>query len=174
MLYIELMQANYQVSHKITVNVSQEVAFAFHADVNNIEKVLPSFLSIKVQKLVWPVGVGSEAVLQFRLFNLVPLFSWKLQFTQWNPLNEFIDRELGGFFKVFLHLHKFTQADAFCELTDTITYQSCALPFLRPLIDGFIFKLVLKTFLISKLQSTKRYLESHAFQPWLMRLKLFS
>jgi ligand-binding SRPBCC domain-containing protein len=151
------MQNQIQITERIEVNCSREASYAFHADVTNLAKVLPFFMSVKFEKLTWPVEAGCEAIIQFKFFGFIKLFEWHLKFTSFDKPNCFVDEEVGGIFKTFSHLHKFevspnNPASSFIE--DTVT---CSL--WNSFLDSVVLKPILRIMLKQKLQQTKQVLE---------------
>ncbi|MDX1920979.1 MAG: hypothetical protein SFU25_09635 [Candidatus Caenarcaniphilales bacterium] len=153
--------ANIEVQKSILVNTSVTQAFSFHADINNISKVLPPFFKIKINKLDWPFQTGSEAELVFFLFGFLPFFVWKLKMLDFKVNYYFIDGESSGFFKFFEHKHEFIQSSNNidqCEIRDTVKL-STGEGFINKLFDRLVLQPMVFLFLTFKLHDTKRFLE---------------
>ncbi|MFN5539480.1 MAG: SRPBCC family protein [Candidatus Melainabacteria bacterium] len=141
---------------QIKVRCPKEKVFAFHSDISNIAKVLPPFLNLQISHFTWPLEPGAKATLKFKLFNLIPILKWNIFFQEWKEPDYFIDETQGGIWKNFSHKHEFAAELNEPQITlvkDTVTFRSFN-PFLDQVIRPF-----LKIFLISKLHSTKNYLE---------------
>lgn len=158
----EIIKTNINVSRSITVRCSKEKAFNFHADINNISKVLPPFLKLKINKLTWPFAVGAKAEIAFFLFGFLPLFVWKLKLVEFKAKSHFVDTEDSGFLKTFEHHHEFFEVEGLEEqstIKDTIKISS-GNGVLNILFDRLFLQPIVTIFLISKLNDTKRFLES--------------
>ncbi len=150
-----LLNTMLQVSQTIQINASTEEVFDFHADLNNISSIIPSFIKIQIEKLEWPFEKNAEAILSFSFFGLIKLFDWRLKLTEYQKPNYFIDQEIGGLFKFFAHKHEFIfESPQSTLVCDTISYK------VLPYLDPSLFKWVFKIFLQSKLKNTKKFIES--------------
>lgn len=143
-----------QVSQSIQINASSEEVFNFHANLNNIAKVIPSFIKVNIEQIEWPFEKDAEAILSFKLWNLIFLFEWKLKLIEYEKPNYFTDLALNGFFKHFSHKHEFvSNGSDKAILQDTINYEFV------PWLDKSLVKWVLKLFLKQKLEQTKQIIE---------------
>lgn len=154
-----MAKAEFLVTEKILVKARQLDVFAFHADVNNISKVVPPLMKVTVSQLTWPVQQNSEVTLQFSFLGSFISFAWKLKFIAFNSPESFVDCENDGLFKKFEHTHQFIKDnDEQTTIQDTINY-SLGEGFMANLLGVTVVKLALKIFLISKLGATKDFLE---------------
>lgn len=158
----KIIKNNIEVSRNISVRCSKEKAFNFHADINNISKVLPPFLKLKINKLSWPFNVGAEAELAFFLLGFLPLFVWKLKLIEFEANSHFVDIENSGLFQTFEHYHEFFEVEDLegqSTIKDTIKLSSGE-AFFNKFFDRFLLQPMVNVFLIFKLKDTKRFLES--------------
>ncbi|HEY9886522.1 MAG TPA: hypothetical protein V6C96_04600 [Vampirovibrionales bacterium] len=107
------------------VNTSVEEAFYFHADINNLTKVVPPFIKLQIEKMDWPFEEGAHAELSLKLFGVLQILYWKLKLTEYNAPNFFVDEETGGIFESFKHKHEFIKIEGEsnkCLLKDSLSY----------------------------------------------------
>ncbi|MDX1918106.1 MAG: hypothetical protein SFT81_03065 [Candidatus Caenarcaniphilales bacterium] len=148
------------VSWEIEIKRPSEEVFAFHADLLNIEKVLPPFLKLQLEELEYPCGVDTKARFKIKLFGLVTLLDWRLVFEAWQAPHFFVDREAGGIFRHFAHRHAFSYSESspkFTIVRDTIDFDTGI-----DWLDFLIWRFLIWLSLVAKLKSTKAYLEGIA------------
>jgi ligand-binding SRPBCC domain-containing protein len=142
-----------EVTEKIPVNGSAEELFDFHADLNNINKILPPFIKMKIISVEWPIEKGSSICINLNLFNILPILKWTLYFSEFKRPDYFIDEEKNGLFKVFSHKHRFE--NNLIEDTMKIEFKESSLfGLLEPLM-----KVIVKLMLKIKLKITKDVFE---------------
>lgn len=102
-----------------------ERVFPFFADANNLEKITPKFLNFKIRNIN-SSQMGLNTLIEYTLeVHKIPI-EWKTKIQKWNPPHEFVDRQLKGPYKLWLHTHKFENLANGTLMTDIILYQ---LPF---------------------------------------------
>ncbi len=146
-----------KVSSQIEVNESQAEVFSFHANLNNLTKVIPKFLIVKIDRIDLPLRAGSCGLFSVWLFDLIFLFNWSFKITDYNELNYFTDTAQGGLFQYFSHTHQFIKiTENTTLLKDEIEFCfSEKWTFINKIIALFI-KLALKL----KLNTSKKVIEN--------------
>jgi ligand-binding SRPBCC domain-containing protein len=99
--------------------------FEFFSRPRNLEAITPSWLRFEV---VTPKAVAMRAgtLIEYRLrLHGVPL-RWTSRIEEWEPGAAFVDRQVRGPYRLWLHSHEFTPHDNGTVVRDRVQY---SLPF---------------------------------------------
>jgi ligand-binding SRPBCC domain-containing protein len=98
-----------------------EVVFPFFADAKNLERITPPFLRFRVLDQSTP-EIQEGTVFNYRLrIRGIPIH-WRSQIEQWEPGHKFVDRQLKGPYKKWVHLHEFIAEGNSTRMIDTVDY----------------------------------------------------
>lgn len=83
--------------------------FAFFADAGNLEALTPPFLRFHIET-PRPVELRPGALIEYRLrVHGLPI-RWKTRITAWEPPSRFVDEQLRGPYRLWVHEHTFEDA----------------------------------------------------------------
>jgi ligand-binding SRPBCC domain-containing protein len=115
-----------------------ETLFSFFSKAENLEKITPPWLRFKILTAV-PVEMGEGTLLEYRLkLHGIPV-SWQTQITNWNPPFQFVDVQLRGPYRKWVHTHTFTSRNDGTLVEDNVDYEVPGF-FLEPLIHRYFVK----------------------------------
>lgn len=114
-------------------------AFAFFADAANLEAITPPELRFAfVTRLPIEMRTGARIDYRLRLYG-VP-FSWQTRISAWEPERRFVDEQIEGPFRLWIHEHRFEAiSPSSTRIRDEVRYRLPLEPFGRlahPLVRG--------------------------------------
>ena len=117
--------------------------FDFFSRAENLERLTPSSLRFRILTPT-PIEMREGALIDYQLrLNGIPL-KWRSLISTWDPPNVFVDTQLKGPYKQWIHTHRFTALDAERTLIeDEVRYRlpfgpfgAIALPIVRKQVEG--------------------------------------
>lgn len=110
--------------------------FPFFADAGNLARISPPELRFQfVSEL--PIDMRVDARIEYRLSLFGLPFGWQTRVSQWNPHVSFVDEQVRGPYRQWIHTHRFRELGSETEMEDEVAW---ALP-LQPLGE-LVFPLV--------------------------------
>jgi ligand-binding SRPBCC domain-containing protein len=103
------------------VRAPLDEVFAFFARARNLESITPPWLGFTVLSPE-PVelSVGSRIAYRLRLHG-VPV-RWITRIDRWEPARSFVDRQLRGPYRLWVHRHEFSARDGSTVVRDRVRY----------------------------------------------------
>lgn len=98
-----------------------EEIFAFFCDAQNLESITPPWLKFEVLTPA-PIELGEGALIDYRLrVRGIPL-RWQSKITHWDPPHSFVDEQLRGPYRLWIHTHTFEERDGGVLAGDHVKY----------------------------------------------------
>ena len=96
--------------------------FAFFADAGNLDALTPPWLTFRIVT-PGPIAMGKGALIDYRLrVHGLPL-RWQSEITAWEPTSRFVDEQLRGPYRLWVHEHRFEEADGGTFVSDIVRYK---------------------------------------------------
>ena len=93
-----------------TLNLPREEVFKFFSNAENLERITPPELGFHI---VTPrlIDIKKGTLIDYKLSMHGIPFGWRTEITHWEPPFEFIDMQLSGPYKQWIHLHRFIETE---------------------------------------------------------------
>lgn len=107
---IERTVAGFELTSSLRAPRGREEAFAFFSDAHNLERTTPGFLKFRVLTPA-PIELREGVLIDYALrVRGVPL-RWRSEITVWDPPHRFVDRQVHGPYRRWVHEHRFVSLD---------------------------------------------------------------
>jgi ligand-binding SRPBCC domain-containing protein len=111
-----------QLEVSLTVKQPREEVFGFFADAGNLERLTPPELRFRVLT-PRPMTMFAGALIDYRLQLFGIPFAWQTLISHWEPPTCFVDEQLRGPYRKWVHTHLFRGVAGGTEIIDRVVYQ---------------------------------------------------
>jgi len=112
---------NLQFESKLRLNRPRDEVFKFFSDAQNLEEITPPWLQFQVVSKL-PVLMHPDAEIEYRLkIHRVPIV-WRSRITVWDPPYRFVDEQVRGPYRMWIHEHRFMEDSGGTLCEDTVKY----------------------------------------------------
>ena len=95
--------------------------FAFFADASNLERLTPHWLRFEILTPK-PIRMAAGTRIDYRLrLHGIPL-RWQSEITAWEPPHRFVDEQVRGPYRSWVHEHRFVAEGEETEVVDRVEY----------------------------------------------------
>ena len=115
----------YELRTRVHLPRPRPEVFAFFADAGNLEAITPPWLHFHIVT-PQPIAMRQGALIDYHLrLRGLPL-TWKTKITAWDPPHRFVDEQLRGPYRLWVHEHVFEEDGDGTVVEDHVHY---AVPF---------------------------------------------
>ena len=132
-----MFEKTIQMTFTTEIAVDTQTLYDFHLDTNNLVKITPPWIKVKIVTLKLPIQQGDEIELDISRFGMTQ--RWKMKIAELKAPELVCDKAVDSPFATFVHHHRFIPLDEsnsiLCdELTFSLPFyplSAIALPFVK-------------------------------------------
>lgn len=95
--------------------------FQFFSDASNLERITPPKLCFHIITPT-PIPMGEGTIIRYKLQLYYMPFTWTARIRNWNPPFQFIDEQIRGPYRLWIHTHRFFDLGKATRVTDEVRY----------------------------------------------------
>lgn len=118
----------HRLHRRIVLPLPRAEVFPFFADAGNLARLTPEELRFRfVTPLPMEMKVG--ALIEYRLSLFRVSFGWRTRITAWDPDEGFVDEQVRGPYRRWIHRHRFREVADGTEVEDEVEWALPLQPF---------------------------------------------
>lgn len=126
----------HRLYRRTEVPLPRSEVFRFFADAGNLERITPPEVAFEFVTPL-PIEMRVGALIDYRLQLFGVRFGWRTEITTWKPDELFIDEQVRGPYRRWVHTHRFREVLGGTEVEDQVDWALPLPPFgevARPLV----------------------------------------
>lgn len=147
----------YELRTEIRVPGRIEEVFAFFADAGNLELLTPPWLKFEIIT-PRPIQMRVGALIDYRIWLRIVPMRWRTRITAWEPPFRFVDEQIRGPYRQWIHEHSFEQIGEEVAIRDFVRYAVPGGPGIERLAHALFVKPDLTRIFGYRVEAMKRLL----------------
>ena len=116
------------LEREIELPLPQEDVFQFFSDAANLAVITPPELQFSIVTPL-PIEMRKGTLIDYRLGLFLLRFGWRTEIVEWDPPHRFVDVQLKGPYRKWVHTHEFTAIAGGTRMRDHVDYELPLAPF---------------------------------------------
>lgn len=112
----------HHLSARLEVPLAIDQVFAFFAKAENLERITPPELKFRILT-PGPIAMAPGTLIDYQLQLFVARFKWRTLIEVWEPPHRFVDVQLRGPYREWVHTHRFEPSPAGTVILDDVRYR---------------------------------------------------
>jgi len=105
----------------MSLPLQRETVFAFFAEASNLQRITPPELGFEMVT-PHPIDLREGTRIEYRLHLFGIPFAWQSEIQRWHPPEEFVDVQVRGPYKHWMHTHRFREEHGATLIEDHVEY----------------------------------------------------
>ncbi len=127
----------YHFSASTWFNQPLHSVFEFFSNAGNLQRITPPWLHFEIQT-PQPIAIEKGALIRYKLKLYGLPMPWLTEISAWEPPNRFVDTQLKGPYKQWIHEHRFEQHNGGTTVYDSVHYAIYGGPLAYPINALFV------------------------------------
>lgn len=154
----------YELRTEVRVPGRLEEVFSFFADAGNLEKLTPPWLKFEIIT-PRPIDMHAGALIDYRIWLRIVPMRWRTRITAWEPPFRFVDEQLRGPYRRWIHEHTFQQIGDEVAVRDHVRYAVPGGPLLERAVHALAVKRDLDRIFAYRVEAMRRLLPARPAAP---------
>lgn len=117
-----LRRSTFELSTSAWLPRPVDEVFAFFGDAHNLDVLTPPWLHFEI-RTPGPIRMHAGTLIDYRIrLRGIPI-PWRTRITEWAPGRRFVDEQVRGPYREWIHTHTFEPTDGGTLMTDTVRYR---------------------------------------------------
>ena len=116
-----MYQSTGSISSRVEIAADRDTVFAFFCDAANLGAITPPEMHFRIRSAL-PIAMAEGALIDYTIRVWGVPMRWRTRIVRWDPPHGFVDEQLRGPYKSWVHTHRFTQRGDVTVMEDEVSY----------------------------------------------------